>query len=91
MNHIGIGVSCNESKISIVLAITKKAMAITRIAESEDGSIEIRGKMLEEKVGIYAVRLATDANNKDIKVVGPERINWNRVTKEFIVSLIEID
>ena len=39
------------------MIITSKALAITRIFNNEPGSIEVHGKMLEEKVGLYALRV----------------------------------
>ena len=49
MNHIGIGVQFDPSRIVIVLAIAKRALAITRISDGDGGCLEIRGKVLEEK------------------------------------------
>jgi hypothetical protein len=48
MNHIGIGVEFDQNQVTIVLAVTKRALAISRVQEI-GGMIEIRGKVLEEK------------------------------------------
>jgi len=41
----------------IVLAIAKRVLAILRISEGEGNTIEIRGRVLEDKQGIYSVKV----------------------------------
>lgn len=54
--------------------------------ECQDG-IEIKGKMLDDKFGIMATRVMNLDTNKDILVVGPEKIDFDRKTKDFVISL----
>lgn len=44
------------------MAIARRALAVTRVAEIEGGIIEIKGKILEEKQGLYSVKII-DANS----------------------------
>lgn len=88
MNHIGIGVDWDSEKIIIVMAISYKSLAITRISEKED-LIEVRGKMLDSNSGLFAVVVKSEdpnLSNKDYKI-GPEKIDFNRPTREFIATI----
>ena len=60
-------------------------LGISKISDGEDGGIEVRGKMLVDSHGIYAVRLQNLQSKKDIIIVGPESIEFDRSTKDFIV------
>jgi hypothetical protein len=46
MNHVGMGVDWDSEKIIIVLVVSYKSLAITRIIDKDD-QIEVRGKMLD--------------------------------------------
>ena len=43
--------------------------------------------MLDEKLGIGAARVMNLDTNKEIITVGPDKIDFDRKTKEFIVYL----
>lgn len=43
--------------------------------------------MLDDRFGIMATRVMNLDTNKDILVVGPEKIDFDRKTKDFIISL----
>lgn len=62
-------------------------ITIRSIQETEDGSVEIRGRMLEDKYGLYAAKVINLDTNKDIISVGPEKIDFDRKTKDFILNL----
>jgi hypothetical protein len=53
--------------------------------ESEDGGVEVRGMMFPTptyEVGLYAARLISIKNmKKDIKLVGPPNIQFDKGTK----------
>lgn len=52
-------------------------------------ALVVRGRMLDEKYGVCAARLfnALDPNNKDAYTVGPDKMEANRVTKEFVIYM----
>ena len=53
--------------------------------------MEIRGKILDDqKYGIYAVKILNAETGKDIAQCSPERIEYDRNTKEYIATL-EVD
>lgn len=56
--------------------------------ESEDGGIDVRGMMLNADVGIYAARVMASKNaKKDLKLVGPPNIQFDKNSKAFIISI----
>ncbi|EAR85013.1 hypothetical protein TTHERM_00529650 (macronuclear) [Tetrahymena thermophila SB210] len=86
-NHIGIGVFFDEIQIVVVLILSEKVLCIQKISQPEQNKIEIRGKMLDENFGIYAIRIMNvDDQKKDIKGVGPEFIEYTRSTQEWMAS-----
>lgn len=64
-----------------------RIITIRRIQEGEDGGVEVRGTMIDDKYGILAARVLNVDTNKDVLVVGPEKIDFDRKTKDFIVYL----
>eukprot|EP00825_Cyclidium_porcatum_P034120 TRINITY_DN3598_c0_g1_i2.p1 TRINITY_DN3598_c0_g1~~TRINITY_DN3598_c0_g1_i2.p1 ORF type:complete len:604 (+),score=153.65 TRINITY_DN3598_c0_g1_i2:143-1954(+) len=91
-NHIGLGVSCDDSQIVIVLIISERKLSITRISEVQKNSIEIHGKMLEEKIGIFAIKVES-LEQKEIKIIYPDKIQYIKPTREFIATIegVELD
>lgn len=91
-NHIGLGVSCDESQIVIVLIISERSLSITRISEVQKNSVEVHGKMIEEKIGIFAIKVET-LEQKEIKIIYPDKIQYIKPTREFIATIdgIELD
>lgn len=58
------------------------------MTESEDGGVDVRGMMLSSEAGIYAARIVAIKNmKKDIKVVGPPNIQFDKTTRTFIVTV----
>lgn len=56
--------------------------------EVDDNVVEVKGKMLDDKYGLYAARILNlDMNSKEIMKCGPEKIDFDRKTKEFILTL----
>jgi hypothetical protein len=47
----------------------------------------VRGKVLEDKLGLYSVRIADYAQNSELHRIGPEKIEYIRQTKEFIATV----
>lgn len=62
-------------------------ITLRRIQEGEEGGIEVRGTMLDDKYGIFAARVLNVDTNKDVLVVGPEKIDFDRKSKDFVIFL----
>ncbi|EGR28528.1 hypothetical protein IMG5_173450 [Ichthyophthirius multifiliis] len=82
-NSIGIGVSCDEQTVSIVLTVCENSIVYTRICKPQLNTIEIRGKVLDQSLGIYAIKVHNLEKNQDIQVIGPEFIEFNKQKQEF--------
>ena len=86
--HVGVGFAWNKDKVLVVEFYSVKTLVISQLTESEDGGIDVRGIMLSNDAGLYAARIVSIKNmKKDIKVVGPPNIQFNKVTKTFIISI----
>ena len=60
------------------------------MTESEDGGVEVRGRMLTtlDKAGIYAAAIVPAKNiKKDIKLVGPPNIQFDKNSLNFIINI----
>lgn len=56
-------------------------MSIQKISKPEQNKMEIKGKILDDTLGIYAIRIMNlDDPKKDIKGVGPDQIEYFRNT-----------
>ncbi|CAK58332.1 unnamed protein product (macronuclear) [Paramecium tetraurelia] len=94
MNHISVGVSCDDNQVAIVYLVSHKDLCVTKIEDSNDGSILVYGKMLEDEVGVYALQIlpfTSDSSNVSDKnennKIGPEHIEFDRQTKCFIAKI----
>ena len=88
VTHVGIGFAWNKTTVKVVELLSIKFMNIKTLTESEEGGIEVRGLMLSNEVGIYAARIVPSKNmKKEIKVIGPANIQFDKNTKNFIISL----
>jgi len=86
--HVGIGFAWNKEKVLVVEFYSIKPVAISQLTESEDGGVDIRGTMLSNEVGLYAARIVAIKNTKkDIKVVGPPNIQFDKNTRNFIITI----
>jgi hypothetical protein len=80
--------SLNSFLQSINNQLTFRVLAVSHVSESEDGGVDLRGQMISTEVGIYAVRITQKKNmKKDIKIVGPAKIEYDKSAKTFIVSV----
>jgi hypothetical protein len=98
VNHIGLGIAGNVDHVVITMLLSKKYLCVTKICESKEGGFEIRGKMIEphsERYGIYAARIADvdkiDNPKESGVIFGPEKIDYDRSTKEFKVYVNDMD
>lgn len=86
--HVGVGFAWNKERVLVVEFYSVKPVTITQLIESEDGGVDIRGTMLSSDVGLYAARIVSIKNTKkDIKVVGPPNIQYDKATRNFIITI----
>ncbi len=86
--HVGVGFAWNKEKVLVVEFYSTKPVVISQLTESEDGGVDIRGTMLSADVGLYAARIVSVKNlKKDLKVVGPPNIQYDKATRNFIITL----
>lgn len=88
VTHIGVGFSWNKQCVKVVEFLSIKPLMINQLTESEEGGVDIRGMMLSSEVGLYAARVVAIKNlKKDIKVVGPPNIQFDKNTRTFIITI----
>ena len=86
--HVGIGFASNTQKVKVVEMLSVKPVMVNHLGKTEDGSVEVRGLVLDKTVGLYAARIVAVSNmKKELAVVGPAFIDFNKTTGEFIVTL----
>ena len=86
--HVGIGFAINNEQVRVVEMVTQKPIMINQLNEAEDGGVEARGIVLNKEVGLYAARIASvNKMNKDIKVVGPSNIHYDKKSGNFIIHI----
>jgi hypothetical protein len=86
--HIGIGFAFNKEQVKVVEIVSEKPIMVNQLNESEDGGIEARGVVLNKEVGIYGARIAAVSKMaKDVKVVGPANIQFDKSSGNFIINL----
>lgn len=69
--------------------VTSKTVAVHQLGEDESGGVEVIGNVLDTKnVGLYAARIvALSKMNKDLKVVGPANIKYEKASGEFSLHM----
>jgi hypothetical protein len=86
--HIGIGFAMNKNQVMVVEVVSEKPILVSHVMESGDGGVEARGIVINQKIGIYAARIASvNKLNKDIKVSGPQHIKYDKGTGEFSIII----
>jgi len=86
--HVGIGFAHNTQKVKVVEMLSVKPVMINHLGQTEDGSVEVRGLVLDKNVGLYAARIVATSNmKKEIAVAGPAFIEFNKTSGEFVVTL----
>jgi len=87
--HVGIGFAANTQKVKVVEMLIVKPIMVNHLGQTEDGSVEVRGAVKDPKeVGIYAARIVAQSNmKKEIAVVGPAAIDYNKGSGEFVITL----
>lgn len=86
--HAGIGFAANTQKVMVVEMLAKKPLMINHLGQTEDGAVEVRGVVIDKTVGVYASRIVAAGNmKKELAVVGPAAIDYNKTTGEFVITL----
>lgn len=86
--HIGIGFAYTKQKVMVVEFVSKKPLLVEQLAQTEDGGVEARGLTLDNTAGLYAARIAAISKmTKDIKVVGPAAIQFQKSTGKFSIHI----
>ena len=88
-SHIGIGFAYNKEQVKVVEIVTSKTISVHNLAEDESQGVVVHGQVLDTKgVGLYAARIVAAAKmTKDLKVVGPANINYNKNTGDFQLNM----
>lgn len=60
-------------------------LVITQVLEDENKKLEIHGKMLDQRFGLYAVSVQNTVGKDLIPYVSPENIEFDRESKKFII------
>ena len=61
---------------------------VNQLNETDENGVEIRGMMLSTEVGLYAARIVALKNlKKDIKVMGPAMIEFDKASQNFVIVM----
>jgi hypothetical protein len=71
-------------KIRVTEFFSRKVLSVTQVATLEEGGIEITGEILDDKYGVYALKLVNQDNlKKETMGIGPQHIRFDKQIKEF--------
>ena len=62
LNHVGLGLAAQDMRICLVEIFNNRDVAILSISDGEEGGVDVRGKMLNTKVGLYAISVVERSN-----------------------------
>lgn len=80
-----------EDTLILVEVFSKKMLTITKINDGEDGGIEVRGRMLNKEFGLYAVRLMDFNSKKELYLIDPEKIEFDKTSMNFIADFTDVN
>jgi hypothetical protein len=86
-NHVGIGLAVHGMRLVLIYCFSEKALVVNQIEEEEPGAIVIRGNLLRDNVGIYAVRIAETETSKELSLIGPTYIKADIENGRFIANV----
>lgn len=86
-NHVGIGLAVHGMRLVLIYCFSEKALVVNQIEEEEPGAIIIRGTMLRDNVGIYAVRIVETETAKELSLIGPTYIKADIQNGHFIANV----
>ena len=81
-----MGVAATSEFVVLVIIVSQKLLAVTHISEGKAGGVQIKGRMLDDLKGLYAVRTFNEMYKEVISHIGPDKIDFDRQTKEFVVK-----
>ena len=85
---MGVGFAWDKEKVRVVEIFAQKPLQIKKLTDTEDGGVEVEGRMLVPlgKAGIYAGAITFAKNlKKDVKIVGPPNIQFDKATGNFAI------
>lgn len=86
--HIGVGFAFDNTQVKVVELLVTKPMMIHSMSQLPDGGLEARGIVLDKTIGLYAARIASLSKlTKDLKVVGPQNIQYQKLTGDFVLQM----
>ena len=86
-NTVGLGVAFNEEKVAVVDIFTHRECIVESIMFNENQGIDIIGRMLNEKLGPYAIKIVPEEfPNKQLAHITPQFISYDDKTREFSAS-----
>jgi hypothetical protein len=87
--HVGIGFAANTQKVKVVELLSTQQLINTHLGQTEDGAVEVRGQVIKPKeVGLYAASICPGTNvNKQISIIGPAGIEYDKETGAYTVTL----
>ncbi len=88
--HVALGLALLKNLYVIAEVYSAKPLVLEAIKATEDAKfIEITGRMQNDQVGPYAVRVLDQG--KPAALVGPDKMKYNKETKDFQVLLDKPD
>lgn len=86
-NTVGLGVAFNEEKVAVVDIFTHRDCIVESIFFNDNQGIDITGRMLNDKLGLYAVKIVPEEFiNKQLANITTQYISFDDKTKEFNAS-----
>jgi hypothetical protein len=85
-NTICLGMAFEKEKVTVVDIFTNRLVNIEQCAITEEAqTIFVEGKVLTDKMGVYAVRIvAEDQPNATLLSLNPQEINYDAINKKWI-------
>ena len=90
-NTVCTGMAFDKEKVTVVDIFTNRVVNIEQCAITEENAtIFVEGRVLTEKLGVYAVRIvAEDKPNFSILSIGPQDINFDNINKKWFWRLFQ--
>lgn len=86
--HVAIGFAFNQRQVKVVELFSSKYLMVSQVSSSEDEGVDVRGQMLSNERGIFAVRIVALNNmKKDVKLIVVTDIQFDRSNKTFIGTI----
>jgi len=86
LNTVGIGLSYDKDKLVVVSVYSERAVTVEILSPLEESlTIYLEGKILQEKYGVFAIRIVVQEKNqnKTLAFVTPQDIFYDSNTKKW--------